>query len=91
MLPPFAIPAPLYAQEQTTPIKIVVLTDMSGAYSALSGRGAVEAAKMAVEEFGGTVLGRPVEVVSVDHRNNAPEAAAKAREAFDAGAELASM
>jgi branched-chain amino acid transport system substrate-binding protein len=89
VLPPFAIPAPLYAQEQTTPIKIVVLTDMSGAYSALSGRGAVEAAKMAVEEFGGTVLGRPVEVVSVDHRNNAPEAAAKAREAFDAGAELA--
>ena len=71
------------------PIKIAVITDMSGVYSALSGPGAVEATKMAVEDFGGSVLGRKIEVIAIDHRNNGPEAAVKAREAFDNGAELA--
>ena len=71
------------------PIKIAVITDMSGVYAALSGRGAVEATKMAVEDFGGTVLGRKIEVDAIDHRNNGPEAATKAREAYDGGAELA--
>jgi branched-chain amino acid transport system substrate-binding protein len=77
------------AGAQSGPIKIAVITDMSGVYAALAGPGAVEATKMAVEDFGGKVLGRTVEVVAIDHRNNGPEAAAKAREAFDNGAELA--
>lgn len=72
-----------------SPIKIAVITDMSGVYAALAGPGAVEATRMAVEDFGGKVLGRTVEVDAIDHRNNGPEAAAKAREAFDGGAELA--
>jgi branched-chain amino acid transport system substrate-binding protein len=71
------------------PIRIAVITDMSGVYAALAGRGAVEATKMAVDDFGGKVLGRPIEVIAIDHRNNGPEAAAKAREAYDGGAELA--
>src|SRR5947209_11259571 len=71
------------------PIKIAVITDMSGVYAALAGPGAVEATKMAVEDFGGKVLGRTVEVVGIDHRNNGPDAAIKAREAYDSGAELA--
>ena len=71
------------------PIKIAVITDMSGVYAALAGRGAVEATKMAVEDFGGTVLGRTIEVDGIDHRNNGPEAATKSREAYDNGAELA--
>jgi branched-chain amino acid transport system substrate-binding protein len=71
------------------PIRIAVITDMSGVYAALAGRGAVEATKMAVEDFGGKVLGRSIEVVAIDHRNNGPEAATKAREAYDNGAELA--
>ena len=71
------------------PIKIAVITDMSGVYAALAGPGAVEATKMAVEDFGGKVLGRTVEVVAIDHRNNGPDAAIKAREAYDSGAELA--
>jgi len=71
------------------PIKIAVITDMSGVYAALAGPGAVEATKMAVEDFGGKVLGRTVEVVAIDHRNNANDAAIKAREAYDSGAELA--
>jgi branched-chain amino acid transport system substrate-binding protein len=71
------------------PVHIAVITDMSGVYAALSGPGAVEATKMAVEDFGGKVLGRQIVVDGIDHRNNGPEAAAKAREAFDGGAELA--
>ena len=73
----------------TGPIKIAVITDMSGVYAALTGSGAIEATKMAVEDFGGKVLGRPIEVVGIDHRNNGPDAAIKAREAYDGGAELA--
>jgi branched-chain amino acid transport system substrate-binding protein len=77
------------APAQQGPIKIAVITDLSGVYAGLAGPRAVEATKMAVEDFGGKVLGRPVEVVAIDHRNNGPEAATKAREAFDSGAELA--
>jgi branched-chain amino acid transport system substrate-binding protein len=82
-------PVPAPAQAQSGPIRISVITDMSGVYEALSGRGAVEATKMAVEDFGGKVLGRPIEVVAVDHRNDATLAATKAREAYDSGTELA--
>ncbi|MBV8151075.1 MAG: ABC transporter substrate-binding protein [Candidatus Eremiobacteraeota bacterium] len=80
---------PLPVHAQSGPIRIAVITDMSGIYEALAGRGAVEATKMAVEDFGGKVLGRPIEVVTIDHRNDGPFAATKAREAFDNGAELA--
>jgi branched-chain amino acid transport system substrate-binding protein len=71
------------------PIHIAVITDMSGVYAALAGRGAVTATQMAVDDFGGKVLGRQIIVDTIDHRNNGPEAAAKAREAYDGGAELA--
>ncbi len=73
----------------TGPVKIAVITDMSGVYAALAGQGAVDATKMAVEDFGGKVLGRQIVVDTVDHRNQGPEAATKAREEFDSGAELA--
>ena len=81
-------PSPARAAD-SGPIKIAVVTDMSGVYAALAGQGAVEATKMAVEDFGGKVLGRPVEVVAIDHRNNGPDAAIKVREAYDGGADLA--
>ena len=81
--------SPLAGEAQSGPIHIAVITDMSGVYAALAGRGAVEATKMAVEDFGGSVLGRQIVVDTIDHRNNGPEAAAKAREAYDGGAELA--
>lgn len=51
------------------PLKIGVLTDMSGPYANYTGKGSVEAARMAVEDFGGTVLGRPIEVAFADHQN----------------------
>ncbi len=71
------------AQVSDDSIKIGVLTDMAGVYSDLSGQGSVEAAKMAVADFGGTVLGVPVEIVSADHQNKADIAAAKAHEWID--------
>ena len=71
------------------PVKIALITDMSGVYAALAGPGAVEAVNMAVEDFGGKVLGRQIVVDTVDHRNQGPLAAEKAREEFDGGADLA--
>ncbi|MGB6984555.1 MAG: ABC transporter substrate-binding protein, partial [Candidatus Aquilonibacter sp.] len=50
----------------TSPIKIAVITDMTGVYSGLSGQGSVVATKMAVADFGGKVLGRPIVVDVVD-------------------------
>ncbi|HSI13646.1 MAG TPA: ABC transporter substrate-binding protein, partial [Chthoniobacter sp.] len=50
-------------------LKIGVLTDMSGPYANYTGKGSVEAARMAVEDFGGTVLGKPIEVAFADHQN----------------------
>jgi branched-chain amino acid transport system substrate-binding protein len=66
-------------------VRIGVLTDMSGTYSDISGPGAVEAARMAVEDFGGKVLGAPIEVMSADHQNKADIGAARAREWYDKG------
>ena len=64
-------------------VKIGVLTDMSGQFSHESGEGAVAAVKMAVEDFGGKVLGKPIEVVVADHQNKPDVAAALARKWFD--------
>lgn len=50
-------------------IKIGVLNDQSGSFADLSGPNGVLAAEMAVEDFGGTVLGKKVEVISADHQN----------------------
>ncbi|GAP38021.1 ABC transporter substrate-binding protein [Piscinibacter sakaiensis] len=66
-------------------LRIGVLTDISGVYADISGKGAVEAVRMAVEDFGGRMFGRPIEVVSADHQNKADVGAAKAREWFDTG------
>ena len=65
-------------------VRIGVLSDMSGQYSDSGGRGSVEAAKMAVEDFGAKVLGKPVEVVFADHQNKADIGGAKARQWWDA-------
>ncbi len=50
-------------------LKLGVLTDMSGLYADFGGPGAVTAAKMAVEDFGGKMFGKTIEVVSADHQN----------------------
>src|ERR1700752_178901 len=51
------------------PVKPGVLNDQTGLYADLSGMGSVHAARMAVEDFGGKVLGRPIEIIFADHQN----------------------
>lgn len=64
-------------------VKIGVLTDMSGQFSHESGEGAVTAIKMAVEDFGGKILGKPIQVIVADHQNKPDTASALARKWFD--------
>jgi branched-chain amino acid transport system substrate-binding protein len=61
--------APAAAAAAKKSVKIGVLTDMSGLYADLAGPGSVEAAKMAVEDFGGKLGDLPIEVISADHQN----------------------
>ena len=64
-------------------VKIGMIEDMSSLYADITGIGAVTAAKMAAEDFGGKVLGKPIEIVFADHQNKADIASATAREWFD--------
>lgn len=64
-------------------VKIGVLNDLSGVYSDLSGNGSVIAARLAAEDFGNKVLGKPIEVVFADHQNRPDIAANLARNWFD--------
>ncbi len=64
-------------------VKIGVLTDMSGQFSHESGEGAVTAVRMAIEDFGGKVLGKPIVLVVADHQNKPDIASGIARKWFD--------
>ncbi len=50
-------------------VKIGVLNDQSGIYADLAGKGSVISAQMAVDDFGGKVLGKPIQILSADHQN----------------------
>ena len=65
------------------PVKIGVLTDMSSLYADLTGPGSLAAVQMAVEDFGGMVLGKPIEVISADHQNKPDIGSALARKWYD--------
>jgi branched-chain amino acid transport system substrate-binding protein len=64
-------------------VKLGLILDLSGPYSENTGEGSAAAAKMAVADFGGKVLGAPIEVVIADQKNSADRAAAIARDWFD--------
>jgi branched-chain amino acid transport system substrate-binding protein len=64
-------------------VKIGVLTDMSGQFSHESGEGAVTAVRMAIEDFGGKVLGKPIELVVADHQNKPDIALTIARKWYE--------
>ena len=64
-------------------IKIGVMVDMNGPLSSASGRGSLEAARMAAEEFGWSIKGKRIEVISADHQNKPDLGAAIARQWFD--------
>jgi branched-chain amino acid transport system substrate-binding protein len=63
-------------------VKIGVLTDMSGLYADIGGPGSVEAARMAIADFGGAVNGKRIELVSADHHNKPDLGAAIANQWF---------
>jgi branched-chain amino acid transport system substrate-binding protein len=71
------------AQISDDVVKIGVLNDQSGLYADLGGPGSVVAARMAVEDAGGAVLGKPVEIVFADHQNKADIGVAVARRWFE--------
>ncbi len=71
------------AQVSDDVIRIGFITDMSGVYSGPDGPGGAEAIKMAIEEMGGQINGKKIELLTADHQNKADVASAKAREWFD--------
>ena len=77
------VACPASAQVSDDVVKIGVLTDMNGPASTPSGQGSVTAAQMAVEDFGGSVLGRPITLRQADDQNRADVASGLAREWLD--------
>ncbi|MDA9433588.1 ABC transporter permease [Bradyrhizobium sp. CCBAU 51627] len=71
------------ATAENGPVKLGVLSDMSSLYADNGGQGSVVAAQMAVDDFGGKVLGRDVQVVSADHQNKADAGATISRRWLD--------
>jgi branched-chain amino acid transport system substrate-binding protein len=64
-------------------VKIGILNDQSGVYADFGGKWSYEAALMAAEDYGGTVLGAPIEIVTADHQNKPDIASNIAREWYD--------
>ncbi|MHC2438726.1 ABC transporter substrate-binding protein [Bradyrhizobium sp. USDA 4451] len=73
---------PALAQQPS--LKIGVLTDFQSVYSDIGGAGNVEATKMAIEEFGGSMFGKPIELVTADPLNKADVAATITRKWYEA-------
>nr|WP_184090071.1 ABC transporter substrate-binding protein [Afipia massiliensis] len=71
------------AQVSDDAVKIGVLTDHSGGFAYLVGKYSVEATQMAVDDFGGKVLGKPISVITADHQNKADIASALSRKWFE--------
>src|SRR5580658_7956975 len=65
-------------------VKIGLILDMTGPYADVTGAGSAAAAKMAIDDFGGKVLGAPIELLVADHQDSADRAATIARDWFGA-------
>jgi len=74
--------ASLHAQAQDK-VKIGFITDMSSLYADVEGKNGALAIQMAIDDFGGKVLDKPIELITADHQNKADIAASKAREWID--------
>jgi branched-chain amino acid transport system substrate-binding protein len=75
--------SPARAEIKGEAIRIGVLTDMNGIFATAMGAGSVEAARMAAEEFGGNINGKPIEILQADHQNKPDIATSLARKWFD--------
>jgi branched-chain amino acid transport system substrate-binding protein len=71
------------AQVSDNTVKIGILNDQSGVYADFGGKWSVEAAQMAIADFGGKILGGPIEIVSADHQNKPDVASNIARQWYD--------
>jgi branched-chain amino acid transport system substrate-binding protein len=78
------VATPAAAQVSNDMVKIGVLTDMAGVTADITGKGSVAAAEMAVRDFGGTVLGKPIQIVVGDHQHKADLGASIAQKWYDA-------
>ena len=74
---------PARAEIKGDAIRIGVLTDMNGVFATAMGAGSVEAARMAADEFGGKINGKPIEIMQADHQNKPDIATSLARKWFD--------
>src|SRR5579863_3667495 len=80
---PIAMPAIIRAQSTSKPVKMGLLSDMGGPYRDVGGPGNRVAVELAIEDFGGSVLGRKIETVQGDDQNKPDVAASLAREWID--------
>lgn len=81
IVPAASLPVSRAAAEE--PIKIVIMNDQSSVYADLGGQGSVAAARLAVEDLGGGVIGRSIKIIGVDHHNDPALASSKAHELFE--------
>ncbi len=80
---PLARPGLIRAQSSSKPVKIGLLSDMSGPYREVGGPGNRVAMELAVQDFGGSVLGRPIEILQADDQNKPDVATTIARQWLD--------
>ena len=80
---PLAKPAIIRAQSTSKPVKIGLLSDMSGPYRDVGGPGNKVATELAIEDFGGSVLGRPIEILQADDQNKPDVSTSLARQWID--------
>jgi branched-chain amino acid transport system substrate-binding protein len=85
---PLARPALIRAQTTSKPVRIALSSDLNGPFHDAGGVGSKVAALLAVEDFGGSVLGRPIEVMQVDNQNKPDVASALSREWIDSGVDV---
>src|ERR1700686_1398149 len=78
-----SLSAAAFAEISGDVVKIGVLSDMSGLYADIGGPGSVEAARIAIADFGGTVNGKKIELISADHQNKPDVGSAIARQWYD--------
>ena len=78
-----ALSSPASAETPATPLKIGLIGDFQSVYSDIGGPGNVEATRMAIEDFGGTMFGKPIELITADPQNKADLAGALARKWYE--------
>ena len=80
---PLAMPAIIRAQTNSKPVKIGLLSDMSGPYLDVGGPGNKVATELAIADFGGSVMGRPIQVLQADDQNKPDVSTSLARQWID--------